>query len=188
MSEMKIRPATENDAEALLNIYSYYVLNTAITFEYEVPSLEEFKNRIRTISAKYPYLVAEIDGTIAGYAYAGTFKPRAAYGWSVETTVYTDKNAHKKGLGRALYEKLEEYLKKMNITNANACITYTETEDEYLTHGSPAFHEKMGYRLVGKFNKCGYKFNRWYDMIWMEKIIGEHKKNQPAVIPFKDLI
>ena len=102
------------DAGELLNIYAPYVLETAITFEYEVPSVEEFKSRIINISAKYPYLKAVDDnGAILGYAYAGVFKGRRAYDWSVETTVYVKKDMHKKGVGRLLYEALEEELKKI---------------------------------------------------------------------------
>lgn len=186
-SNITIRTADPSDAPNLLKIYSHYVLNTAITFEYDVPSVEEFTQRITNTLKKYPYLVAKKDNQIIGYAYAGTFKGRRAYDWAVETTVYVDKNFHGQGAGRLLYEKLEDYLKKMNITNANACITYIEKEDEYLTHGSPEFHKKLGYSLVGQFTKCGYKFNRWYSMIWMEKMIGEHLENQPEVIPFPEL-
>lgn len=188
MSEIKIRIATTEDAEQLLRIYSYYVENTAITFEYEVPSLKEFQDRIKKILDRNPYLVAEQDGKITGYSYAGIFKDRAAYDWSVETTIYVDKDFHGKGIGKMLYTELERYLKLMNITNVNACIAYTTKEDQYLTNDSPAFHEKMGYKLVGKFTDSGYKFNRWYDMIWMEKMIGEHKDNQPAIIKFPDII
>lgn len=187
-TSINIRVASINDAQDLLKIYSPYVEKTSITFEYEVPSLEEFQNRIKTTLEKYPYLVAESEGKIVGYAYAGPFKTRAAYGWDVEVSVYVDKNFHGNGCGRLLYEKLESFLKKMNITNMNACITYSEVEDEYLTHGSPNFHKKMGFSLVGKFNQCGYKFNRWYDMIWMEKMIGEHKQKMPAVKPFFEVL
>ena len=88
MENMIIRTATANDAEAILNIYAYYVENTAITFEYDVPTLEEFTQRIENTLKKYPYLVAEKDGEILGYAYAGVFKDRAAYDWSAETTIY----------------------------------------------------------------------------------------------------
>lgn len=93
-----IRFATEEDAEELLRIYSYYVENTAITFEYDTPALDEFKYRIRTIKAMYPYLISEVDGKIVGYAYANTFKDRAAYDWAVETTIYLDKDARGKRL------------------------------------------------------------------------------------------
>lgn len=176
-----IRQATIEDAKDILKIYSPYVLETAITFEYEVPTLEEFVDRIRKIIEKYPYLVAEVKGEVVGYAYASTFKDRAAYDWCVETSIYLAKNMRGKGIGKMLYEALEEALKKQNILNANACITYAEAEDEYHTNGSMHFHEKMGYRLIGRFHQCGYKFGKWYDMIWMEKMLGEHTKNPGKV-------
>lgn len=185
---LEIRIATEKDAEELLKIYSYYVENTAITFDYEVPSIEEFAGKIKKVLEKYPYLVATIDGEIAGYAYVGIFKDKAAYDWAVETTVYVHKDKKGHGIGRALYLKLEEILAKQNILNMEACIAYTETEDEYLTNASVHFHEKLGYRMVGEFKKCGYKFNRWYDMVWMEKHIGEHKELQGEIRTFKEIV
>lgn len=169
-----IRTATVDDAEAILNIYQYYVLNTAITFEYEVPMLEEFRTRIANTLKKYPYLVAVQEERILGYAYAGAFGSRAAYGWSAETSIYLAPDARKSGLGRRLYEALEIALKEMGILNLYACIGYPEIEDEYLNKNSAQFHEHFGFKTVGEFHKCGYKFNRWYNMIWMEKIIGEH--------------
>ncbi len=172
---MHIRSATEKDAGRLLEIYAYYVEKTAISFEYDVPSPEEFRRRIAHILEKYPYLVAEEDGVIVGYAYAGVFKGRAAYDHSCEVTVYVDRKAKGKGYGRALYEALEEALRKQGILNLYACIGDPIEEDEYLTKNSEAFHRHMGYAKVGEFHRCGYKFGRWYNMIWMEKIIGEHK-------------
>ena len=185
--EVVIRCVKIQDCEELLSIYAPYVLNTAITFEYEVPSKEEFTERIKNISKKYPYLVAEFNGKIAGYAYAGCFKDRSAYDWAVETTIYIDANYKKSGIGKKLYSTLENELKRQNVVNLNACIAYTENENEHLTNDSCHFHEHMGYRLVGRFTKCGYKFNEWYDMIWMEKIIGEHNKNQEPFIPYEKL-
>lgn len=176
-----VRFAALEDAEKLLEIYTYYIEDTAITFEYDVPSLEEFTERMRLIMAFYPYLVAEEDGKILGYAYASKFHPRAAYAWSAEATVYLDKNARGKGGGRQLYTCLEEYLKQMGILNLNACIASTDEEDAYLTNGSEKFHRALGYQLVGKFHHSGYKFNRWYDMIWMEKMLGEHTENVQTV-------
>ena len=79
------------------------------------------------------------------------------------------------------------WLYRQGILNVNACIAYPQTEDEYLTRDSVKFHEKLGYRMVGTFHQCGYKFGRWYDMVWMEKFIGEHSKNQPDIIPFLKL-
>lgn len=93
----------------------------------------------------------------------------------------------KMGIGKLLYNELEYLLRQQNIVNLNACIAYAEKEDEYLTNDSMRFHEKLGYRMVGEFRQCGYKFNRWYHMVWMEKHIGEHFNVQPAVIPFENL-
>jgi len=127
---ISIRTATEDDAEELLAIYAPYVKQTAITFEYDVPSEDEFRKRISHTLEKYPYLVAEENGKIAGYP---------------------------------------------------------QIDDEYLTKDSVYFHEKLGYHMVGTFHQCGYKFGRWYDMVWMEKFIGEHTKNQAPVILYKDI-
>lgn len=175
---IEIRNAKTSDADRLLEIYDYYVQNTAITFEYETPSLEEFTARIEYTMKRYPYLVIEVDGRIEGYAYAGVFKDRAAYDWSSETTIYIAHDSRKSGLGRMLYEALEEKLKAMGIQNMYACIAYLDVEDEYLTKNSAEFHEHMGFSKVGVFHKCGYKFGRWYDMVWMEKLIGEHRDHQ----------
>jgi len=172
---ISIRNAAASDAERLLEIYDYYVNHTAITFEYVTPSPAEFRGRIEKTMQRYPYLVIEKDGRIAGYAYAGPLKDRAAYDWSCEMSIYLDRNAQKCGLGRLLYEALETELRKMGILNLYACIGYPETEDEYLTTNSADFHAHLGYKTAGRFHKCGYKFGRWYDMIWMEKIIGKHE-------------
>ena len=180
---MLIRSAKPEDAPALLGIYAPYVRDTAITFEYEAPSEAEFARRISDTLKKYPYLVLEDGGEVLGYAYASVFKARAAYAWAVETTIYLRRDAHGKGYGRLLYTALEEELKRRHFLNAYACITWADQEDEYLTHLSPRFHERMGYRLCGTFRQCGYKFGRWYDMIWMEKHLGGHAAN-PEPISF----
>lgn len=174
MNDYVIRTATPEDAEILLSIYSHYVINTAVSFEYAVPSVEEFRQRIKTTLEKYPYLILEDDEGIKGYSYAGPFKQREAYKFSVENTIYLKNGCQKKGYGRALITELEKQLKDMGYTNANACIAFVKTPDEYLNNNSMEFHEHMGYRLVGCFHKCAYKFDRWYDMIWMEKIISAH--------------
>ena len=174
MEKAKIRLVNLNDAERILQIYRPYVENTAITFEYTVPTLEEFKNRIASIVKKYPYIVAEIDGKIMGYAYANTFKNREAYDWSVETSIYVDNNMKHIGIGGILHKALEDELKKNGFLNMYACIACPKKEDEYLNRNSIEFHSHLGYRLVGEFYDCGYKFKRWYNMVWMEKLIGEH--------------
>ena len=130
---------------------------------------------VRTMS-RYPYLVVEENGVIQGYAYAGPFVGRAAYDWSCEMTIYLDHNVQKCGMGRKLYETMEQELGKMGILNLYACIGYPDKDDEYLTTNSADFHAHLGYTRVGLFHKCGYKFGRWYHMIWMEKIIGKHEE------------
>ena len=172
---MLIRSATKEDAGRLLEIYAYYVENTAISFEYDVPSLDEFGGRMENIMKKYPYLTLEEDGMIQGYAYAGPFVGRKAYDHSCEMTIYLDHEAKGKGFGRALYDALEERLKDIGILNLYACIGDPVQEDEYLTRNSEQFHQHMGFTKAGEFHKCGYKFGRWYNMIWMEKIIGTHE-------------
>ena len=184
---MIIRVAKPEDAVALLEIYAPYVEQTAVTFEYEVPTVESFAGRIEQTLKKYPYLVAEIRGEIVGYAYAGAFHDRPAYAWSVETSIYIRKNRRRLGIGRKLYEELERILKLQNIVNVNACIAYPEMEDEYLTQDSVKFHEQCGYQMVGMFKKSGYKFKRWYHMVWMDKCIGEHRAEQPPMLPFPEI-
>ncbi len=187
MDKIAIRIAKETDAEEILAIYEKYIKETAITFEYDVPSIEEFRGRIRHTLERYPYLVAEKNEKIVGYAYVSPFKERAAYDWAVETSIYVDMEQKRGGIGGRLYEELETILKQQGILNVNACIAYPQVEDEYLTRDSVRFHEKLGYKMVGTFHQCGYKFNRWYDMVWMEKFIGEHQENQPDIIPFPEM-
>ena len=185
--EIRIRAVTLEDAKELLGIYRPYVEHTAITFEYETPSAEEFRERIQKVLGKFPYLAAEGDGKILGYAYVSSFKERAAYDWAVETSIYVDENRKRSGIGRKLHTALEQALREQGILNMEACIAYPRGEDKYLTGDSAQFHARLGYRLVGQFYKCGYKFGRWYDMIWMEKLIGEHKSPQLPVKTFDEV-
>lgn len=171
-----IRNAVIEDASRILEIYNYYVKNTAISFDYETPALDEWIARMVRTMSRYPYLVVEENGVIQGYAYAGPFVGRAAYDWSCEMTIYLDHNVQKCGMGRKLYETMEQELGKMGILNLYACIGYPDKDDEYLTTNSADFHAHLGYTRVGMFHKCGYKFGRWYHMIWMEKIIGKHEE------------
>ena len=184
--------AVPEDAQELLSIYDYYVRETAITFEYETPSVSEFKGRIEKVLQKYPYLVAEQELTdsgsetkwrIVGYAYASDFHVRKAYQWCVEMSIYLDQKLRGNGIGRTLYTELEDRLRAMGILNLNACIGYPDEEDEHLTFASVRFHDRMGYSMVGEFHKCGYKFGRWYNMVWVEKLVGEHT-SAPAEIRY----
>ena len=186
--EITIRTACPEDAGQIRDIYAHYVLHTAVTYEYEVPSLKEMRDRIEHTLRKYPYIAAEEKGEILGYAYAGPFKQRAAYDWGVETSIYVSKDARGRGIGKRLLDSLEEALRRQNILNANACIAVPgDKEDQYLTFDSVHFHEKMGYQTVGTFHSCACKFDRWYNMIWMEKMLGRHTVPPAPVIPFPDL-
>ena len=172
-STINIRTASPSDAPALLSIYAPYVENTAITFEYTVPTPEDFRERIARTLDRYPYLVAQLNGTVMGYAYASAFHPRAAYDWSAEVSIYVSEDARGSGIGTRLYAALEDILKQQNIVNVNACIAFPNP-------GSISFHEKLGYQTVGHFTKCGYKLGRWWDMIWMEKM-GQESRTGPGL-------
>ena len=182
-----IRTATPDDAAQLAAIYRPYVEGTAITFEYVAPTEEEFRSRIAHTLERYPYLVArEKDNPahLLGYAYAGVYHGRAAYSWSVETSIYVAQAERKRGLGRALHTELEEELRAMGIQNMYACITALpegRADDPYLTDASIRFHERLGYNLCARFRKCGYKFNEWYDVVWMEHMLGSHPTPAPVL-------
>lgn len=183
---VNIRSASLGDAARILEIYDYYVKNTAITFEYETPSLEAFQMRMKGIMERYPYFVIEQDGAIQGYAYAAPYITRAACDWSCEVSIYLEKNARKCGLGRKLYEALEDALRGMGIINVYASIACPETADEYLNYNSADFHAHLNFREIGRFRKCGYKFGRWYHLIWVEKVLGEHSEKVSPIVPYKE--
>lgn len=183
---MIIRQAVVDDAREILNIYAPYVRETAITFEYDVPTLMDFRERIRTILKKYPYLVASQDGEIIGYAYLNAFHPREAYQYCAEISIYLKKGVWGQGVGRRLYEALEHIAKAQHIRNIYACIACADQEDEYLTHNSVYFHKHLGFKRIAFFERCGYKFDRWYHMIYMEKILNTDEKVEP-LIPYPEL-
>ena len=173
--DVTVRDATLADTAALLNIYAPYVRDTAVSFEWEVPSVEEFRRRMdEVLRAGYPFLVAERGGTPVGYASLHPFVGRAAYAWNAETTIYLDKGARGAGVGRLLYTAIEVAARDRGILALDACIGVPrEADDPFLTDASVRFHEAMGYGEVGRFEACGRKFDRWYDMVWMEKRLAE---------------
>ena len=176
---LTIRFATPADAEALVAIYAPYILKTAITYEYEIPSVAEFARRIETYSAKYPYLVAELAGAPVGYAYACPLGSRPAFDWSVEAAIYIREDCKGMGIGRMLYDKLEAILQIMGIRTMTAAVATVGHGDPYLTNASLAFHLRMGFVPVGTFHHAGCKFGRWYDLTWLEKGIGEYEDDPP---------
>lgn len=177
---MNIRIAAPEDAAELVNIYAPYVENTPITFEYIVPSTEEFAGRILRTLEKYPYLAAEENGQLLGYAYASSFKSRAAYDWSAETSIYVKSDRGRQGIGHLLYTALEEILSRQHICNLCACIAYPNP-------ASIAFHERFGYKTVAHFHASGFKQEAWYDMVWMEKELCPHQIPPQPFIPFSEL-
>ena len=186
-SEVIIRTARVEDAKRLLEIYGYYVEHTAITYEYDVPELSDFRRRIAHTLERYPYLVAERDDEIIGYAYAGAYHPRAAYSWDAEMTIYLDHRVHGKGVGHKMYQLLEDILAKQGIVKVIALITVPPTEEEKNIYPSMYFHEKMGYHMIGCIEKSGYKFNRWYDTVLMDKMIGEPKEDMEEIKTFDEV-
>ena len=143
---MTIREALLKDAEEIIDIYRPYVLETAITFEYEVPAVVEMENRIREREGRYPFLVAEENGRVLGYAYLSPFKERSAYDWSAENSINVRREERGRGLGSALLGALEKESRKMNLLSLEACIaTPYSSPDSHLTDESVKFHERKGY-------------------------------------------
>ncbi len=181
---LEIRIASEGDADSLSRIYAPFVSETAVSFECVPPNETEFKDRICLTLSSYPYLVALEDGHIAGYAYASRFAVREAYRYSAEVSIYLDPAFHGKGIGRKLYSVLESILKQQGIHTLYACIAVPDGPDDHLSDNSRKFHEKMGYSTVARYHHCGYKFEHWYSVIWMEKTIIETEGPPSAFIPF----
>ena len=169
MKTVSMREVQISDAERLAEIYSYYVQNTAISFEYEAPSAAEFEKRIRKVKENYPYLACVEDGRIVGYAYASAYSDRSAYAWTATSSIYVDKDFRRMGIGNMLYGELEKRLREQGIVNLLAGVAFCEEEDEYLTHDSCKFHSRVGFEKVAHMKSVGKKFDRWYDLIWMQK-------------------
>jgi len=165
-----IRLVKLSDARDILNIYGYYIENTINTFELEIPSIEDFTSRIKTISSNYPYLVYEIDNKIVGYAYATKHQERAAYQYNVEVSIYIDTNYHGKGIAIDLYTKLFEILKELSYINVYARYTGSNIR-------SQKFHEKFGFSKVGTMHQSGFKFGAWHGVTWLEKTLSNHTDN-----------
>lgn len=143
---------------------------------------------MRDTLATHPYLVAEAEGTLLGYAYAAPFHPRAAYQWAAETTIYLRQDQRGRGLGRRLYGALEALLHRPERSStATPASPLPQVEDETLTLASLRFHQRLGYTPAGQFHQCGYKFGRWYHMVWMEKFLGAHSLPPAPFLPFPQL-
>ncbi|MCR4580050.1 MAG: GNAT family N-acetyltransferase [Treponema sp.] len=183
MKEVFIRPVQIEDAQSLLSIYRPYVENTAVSFECQVPELQEFTERIKNITSRFPYLVLCKNDEVIGYAYASVFHARSAYDKSVELSIYIQKDFHGMGLGRLLYQALEKELSVRGFAVMYACIAASSRNpDKNLTDASIKFHEKMGFVNVGYFQNCAQKFGHWYNIVYMQKnLLSEYKDDESGI-------
>lgn len=174
----RLRVARPEDAAALRAIYAPYVRDTPISFELEVPTVEEMARRVRATLARYPWLVAEgPHGTLLGYAYGGTFRARPAYRYAVEVSAYVGGSGHRRGVGTALYRALLAILERQGFRQAYAGATLPNA-------ASVGFHEAMGFQPIGVFPEAGYKFRRWHDVGWFSRPLS---RVEPVVevVPFE---
>ena len=178
---MSICMARESDLTAMLSIYSPFVTDTTVTFEYEPPTQAEFAERFVSITAQFPWLVWEEDGRVLGYAYAAAPFVRAAYRWCAEPSIYLAPEAQGRGIGRALYTALEKLLQRQGYRVLYALIT---SENE----GSLRFHERLGYRHLADFTRCAYKHGKELGVTWMEKRLEFVGLPSNFPIPWPDLV
>lgn len=172
---MKLRLATQEDVPALLAIYKRYI-PTNITFEYALPSEEEFSRRVESISSFYPYLVAADGESVLGYAYAHRIAERAAYSWGAELSIYLHPDAAGKGLGKRLYRTLIELLRLQGVRTVYGLVASPNPRSE-------ALHQSMGFRLMGVQKNAGYKNGRWIDLLWFEKPIAPYDLEPIPLVP-----
>lgn len=162
-----IRMATPADAEAIRSIYAPFITETCVSFETEVPALDNFQARISNILQRYPFFVYECDGLIVGYAYASKHRERAAYHYSVDVSVYIAPEYHRKGIGKKLYSHLFAWLKEKGYYTAFAGIALPN-------ESSVGLHQLLGFSVVGVYHHVGYKHGKWVDVMWLEKPLREY--------------
>lgn len=176
-----IRIAAEEDLPACLEIYAPFVEHTTVTFEYTVPTMAEFTQRFRKITARFPWLVWEEDGRVLGYAYASAPYSRAAFAWTSEPSIYLTAQAQGRGIGRRLYDALEKILAFQGFQVSYALIT---GENET----SIAFHKACGYEIKASYESCGFKFGRWLGLVWMEKRLKSVEIPSSVPIPWENVV
>ena len=166
MTEIIVRPALPHDSQEVAAIYAPYVEGTAITFEEVVPDADEFAARIQKCCSRWQWLIAEIDGTVAGYAYGSEHRQRAAYRWSVEVSAYVAADYHRRGVGRALYNVLLPQLADKGFCNAYAGVTLPND-------ASVGLHTHFGFTPIGVFRSVGWKFGQWHDVAWFQRALRD---------------
>lgn len=179
MQPFTIRRAGVQDAAALLDIYRPFITDTVVTFEYDVPTADEFAGRIADTLPDFPYLVCARDGKPVGYAYAHRIRARAAYDWACELSIYLAPAAQGRGVGTALYRCLTELLDMQNMRILYGCVTLPN-------EGSRRLHETLDFALTGVWHGAGWKFGRWHDVGWFEKRLGGDAPARP-IVPFAAL-
>jgi len=174
MSSVSIRPATLADVPAITRIYAQSVSTGTASFELEPPDEAEMARRMQALfDGGYPYIVAEIGGAIAGYAYAGSYRPRPAYRFSVEDSIYVDPSAQRRGAGRLLLERLIEECERRGFRQMVAVI------GDSAQTPSIELHRALGFRMVGTVENVGYKFGRWLDSVNMQRALGPGATTKP---------
>jgi phosphinothricin acetyltransferase len=177
---MYLRIADVRDAADMVQIYAPFIRSSGITQEIEVPSTEAFAERVKTTLIERPWIVCDVDGMLAGYAYAGKHRERSGYQWCTEPSVYVDEKFHRSNIATALYTALFEILKKQHYVNAYAVITLPNPQ-------SVAFHEKFGFTYLTTFKRIGFKLGKWHDVGWWEKQVNRHEYVMSDPIKFMSL-
>lgn len=177
---IQLRLATPADARRILAIYAPYIENTSFTFETEIPTIEQFADRISSYLTNWPWLVCEVNGTIAGYAYATRHRERTAYQWCTESSVYIHDDYQKWGIGRALYSSLFAILKKQGFRNIYAVINLPNEK-------SVSFHEQMGFKWFATYENVGYKLGRWKNVGWWRFIVNDFGMEPDPPLKFEQL-
>jgi len=175
-----IRLARTDDAGDILAIYAPYISNTSFTFETEVPSEKDFQKRIADYLINWPWVVCEIDGVIAGYAYGAKYRERTAYQWCIESSIYIHDNFQKRNIGKTLYTALIEILKQQGYRNVYAVINLPNDK-------SVQFHESCGFTYFATYEKVGYKLGKWKNVGWWQLVINEFGMEPDAPIKFSEL-
>jgi phosphinothricin acetyltransferase len=177
-----IRLAERRDIPGIIEIYSPFILETAVTFEEDIPSEESFWERMQGIMAELPFLVCEIDGRVAGYAYASGYRSRASYRWSKEVSVYIHPDFQRRRVAHALYTSLNEMVRYQGVADLLAIITMPNEP-------SVAFHEHFGYVKVGEFSKVGYKLKQWQNVGWFELFLqDENLPPKERILPLAEIV
>ncbi len=180
LRNITIRPILPEDVATTLEIYRYYVEKTSVTFDIEVPSIQEFSDKIEGIRHHFPWLICLMDNKIVGYAHASKHRYKSAYKWSVESTIYVAKDFHRMGIAKLLYEALFDKLRLQGFYNIYAGISLPNISSE-------AFHKSIGFEEVGTYKKIGFKQGEWHDVKWFQLSLIEHIDNPQDPVPFSSL-